>query len=369
MEIVMLAFMLVCIVILIMVAFMTKSNKQNGNMKEMLLESEKRQQEALFETQQKLQEAIVQFQTTMTNSVKQDLAHLNETTTQHLYTIQKGVNENLSVGYDKTSKVFSQVLERMGKLDESQNSLKELSMSITHLQSILTDKKTRGIFGEIELYSLLETAMGTDEKRYAKQYKLSNGSIADAVLFASEPLRMIAIDSKFPLENYNRIMQEDISKEERKRLQNAFVSDVKKHIKAIADKYIIAHETAEFAYLFLPAEAVFSYIHANCDALVQYSYEQKVYLVSPTTLMAYITAIKAIYLGVQRNENVAQIQDALKRLQVEFDRFEKRYQSVSNDFEKVYQDMKLVSITANKLLTRFKEIEAVELDKKKESSN
>ena len=80
-------------------------------------------------------------------------------------------------------------------------------MSITHLQSILTDKKTRGIFGEIELYSLLETAMGTDEKRYAKQYKLSNGSIADAVLFASEPLRMIAIDSKFPLENYNRIMQ------------------------------------------------------------------------------------------------------------------------------------------------------------------
>ena len=239
MEIVMLAFMLVCIVILIMVVFMTKSNKQNGNMKEMLLESEKRQQEALFETQQKLQEAIVQFQTTMTNSVKQDLAHLNETTTQHLYTIQKGVNENLSVGYDKTSKVFSQVLERMGKLDESQNSLKELSMSITHLQSILTDKKTRGIFGEIELYSLLETAMGTDEKRYAKQYKLSNGSIADAVLFASEPLRMIAIDSKFPLENYNRIMQEDISKEERKRLQNAFVSDVKKHIKAIADKYII----------------------------------------------------------------------------------------------------------------------------------
>ena len=164
MEIVMLAFMLVCIVILIMVVFMTKSNKQNGNMKEMLLESEKRQQEALFETQQKLQEAIVQFQTTMTNSVKQDLAHLNETTTQHLYTIQKGVNENLSVGYDKTSKVFSQVLERMGKLDESQNSLKELSMSITHLQSILTDKKTRGIFGEIELYSLLETAMGTDEK-------------------------------------------------------------------------------------------------------------------------------------------------------------------------------------------------------------
>lgn len=355
-------FLIAVVIVLLCVLVMAFRPKREQDIKSVLVESEKRQQDALFATQQKMNETLLNFQAQMANSIKQDIAQLNETTTQHLYTMQKDVNENMTHGYDQTSKVFSQVLQRMGKLDESQQNLKELSMSIAHLQNILTDKKTRGIFGEIELYSLLEMAMGQDRKRYDKQYRLSNGFIADAVIFASSPLHMICIDSKFPLENFNRIMQDQIHIDERKRLHNLFVSDVKKHIKTIASKYIIAHETAEFAYMFIPAEAIFSYIHANCEDVVQYSYEQKVYLVSPTTLMAYITAIKAIYLGQQRNENIVQIQDALKKLQVEFERFEKRYTSVSNDFEKCYQDMKLVEITTNKLLNRFKEIQEVELE-------
>lgn len=356
-------FLIVALTVLIVFLVMAQKpgKRHNVDIKEMMLESERRQQETLFETQRSMQDALMQFQTQMSRSMKADLQQLNETTSRHLYTMQKDVNTSMVQGYDKTSEVFAQMLERMGKLDESQQNLKELSLSITHLQSILTDKKTRGIFGEIELYSLLEMAMGTDYRRYAKQYRLSNGSIVDAVVFASEPLHMICVDSKFPMENYNRIMQDDISVEERKRRQHAFLGDVKKHIKAIADKYIIPHETAEFAYMFIPAEAVFSYLHANCPEVIQYSYEQKVYLVSPTTLMAYITAIKAIYLGQQRNDHIVQIQDALKRLQIEFERFEKRYTAVSGDFEKCYQDMKLVQITVNKLLMRFKEIQEVDL--------
>lgn len=358
----------VAVLLIVLIIAMRPSVNKKNEVKELLLESEKRQQEALFQTQRSMNEVLMQFQSQMSNTMKQDLQQLNETTTRHLYTIQKDVNENMTHGYDQTSKVFTQVLQRMGKLDESQQNLKELSLSITHLQSILTDKKTRGIFGEIELYSLLEVAMGVDTSRYQKQYKLSNGYIADAVVFASEPLRMICIDSKFPLENYNRILQDQITSEERKRVQTIFLSDVKKHIKTIAEKYIIQHETAEFAYMFIPAEAIFSYLHGQCPELIQYSFEQKVYLVSPTTLMAYITAIKAIYLGVQRNENILQIQDALKRLQQEFERFEKRYTNVSNDFEKCYQDMKLVQITTNKLLARFKEIQDVDLKGEEKSS-
>lgn len=363
-------FLIACVVVLLLVllvALRPTKGKQN-DVKEWMLQSEKRQSDVLFETRQHMNEVLLQFQSNMTTSLKQDLSQLNETTSKHLYHIQKDVNESMTQGYDQTSKVFHQVLQRMGKLDESQHNLKELSMSITHLQSILTDKKTRGIFGEIELYSLLEMAMGSNQKRYGKQYKLSNGSIVDAVVFASEPLRMICIDSKFPLENFNRIMREDISVEERKRSQTMFLTDVKKHIKSIADKYIIPHETAEFAYMFIPAEAIFSYLHASCEEVIQYSYEQKVYLVSPTTLMAYITAIKAIYLGQQRNENIIQIQDALKLLQVEFERFEKRYTTVTNDFEKCYQDMKLVQITTNKLLRRFKEIQDVDLKHEEDTS-
>lgn len=363
-------FLIVAVMLLFVVLFVALRLKQGKSteVKELLMESERRQGEALLEIQQRMNDTLMRFQSQMTTSLRQDIAQLNETTTKHLYTMQKDVNQNMSVGYDKTNEVFTQVLQRMGKLDESQRNLQELSMSITHLQSILTDKKTRGIFGEFELYSLLEMAMGQDQKRYAKQYKLSNGSMVDAVVFASQPLHMICIDSKFPLENYNRIMQEDITSEERKRKQSMFLMDVKKHIKTIADKYIIPHETAEFAYMFIPAEAIFSYLHANCEEVIQYSYEQKVYLVSPTTLMAYITAIKAIYLGQQRNENIVQIQDALKRLQVEFERFEKRQASLSNDFERCYQDMKLMEITTNKLVHRFKEIQDVDLKQNNEDS-
>lgn len=350
-----------CAIIVIVIVLCRPKSGNNSQMKALLLESEKRQQESLYKLQQQVSDGLMYFQTNVSEALKQDLHALNETTTQRLFSIEKNVNQNLTNGYETTSKVFGKVLQQMGKLDESQENLKELSLSIHHLQSVLTDKKTRGIFGEIELYALLETAMGQDYKRYAKQYKLGNGSIADAVVFASAPLHMICIDSKFPLENFNRMMEQSATQEERKKASLVFAQDVKRHIKTIADKYIISHETAEFAYMFIPAEAIFSYLHSSAMDIIQYSYEQKVYIVSPTTLMAYITAIKAIYIGQQRNEHVIEIQRELKNLQVEFERFEKRYTAINSDFEKTYQDMKLLQITAHKLMLRFKEIQAVDL--------
>lgn len=362
MEYVVLLILVAVLVLLIVLIFVFRPvQRKQSNMREVLLESEKRQQEALYGLRIQMNEELSQFQTQVTQLLKQDIQQLNETTTNRLFSIEKNVNANLTHGYETTSKVFGKVLQQMGKIDESQEHLKELSSSITHLQNVLTDKKTRGIYGEVELYSLLEMVMGSNTQRYACQYKLSNGYIADAVLFASEPLRMICIDSKFPLENYNRCIEQQASIEERRKAAHNFTLDVKKHIKTIADKYIIAHETAEFAYMFLPAEAIFSYLHANCAEVVQYSYEQKVYLVSPTTLMAYITAIKAIYIGQQRNENAELIQKELKNLQVEFERFEKRYTALGNDFEKCYQDMHSLQVTTRKLMNRFKEIQEVDI--------
>lgn len=349
------AFLILCIAFFLF----RQSPKETLRVKEVLMENEKHQQEALFQMQQSMQQQMQRLQLSM----QRELAQWKEATSEHLYVMEKHVNTTVQHGYENTSKVFSQVMEQMGKLDEGLRNLKELSLSINDIQRVLTDKKTRGIFGEIELYSLLETAMGVNTSRYAKQYKLSNGAIADAVLFGKEPLHMICIDSKFPLENYNRIMAAQ-TKEEQQKYHTIFVNDVKKHIKAIAQKYILPQETADFAYLFLPAEAVFAYLYAQCDEVVNYSYQEKVYMVSPTTLMAYITAIKAIYLGVERNENLAQMQKELQKLEMEFERFAKRYQNVQSDFDKCYQDMRLLSITANKLHMRFQEIQAVELTKK-----
>lgn len=349
------------LLLLIVMVILWLPGKRQGNMKEIVLESEKRQQNALYQLQQHMNEELMYFQNQLTQSLKQDLNQLNTITSDRLFSIEKNVNANLTHGYETTSQVFGKVLQQMGKLDESQGQLKELSASISSLQGVLTDKKTRGIYGEIELYSILSMAMGDNEQRYGKQVRLSTGSIADAVIYASEPLGQICIDSKFPLENYNRLIDEQLYAEERRKAKASFIQDVKKQIKAIAEKYIIPNETADFAYMFIPAEAVFSYLHASCLDIIRYSYEQKVYLVSPTTLMAYITAMKAIYIGQQRNENVLLIQNELKNLQVEFERFEKRYTVLGNDFEKCYQDMKALQITSRKLLNRFKQIADVEI--------
>ena len=326
-------------------------------------ENQRQYYEDMHNMQEHMNQQLLQLQAQMGDTMRKELTALHETMEQRMYSMERNVSTTMHQGYQNTNEAFHQVLERMGRLDESQHNLKEISDGILQLQQVLQDKKTRGIFGEIELYSLLEMAMGEDGHRYGKQVRLQNGSIADAVIYIGEPWKAICIDSKFPLENYNRI-QSAATPEETRRYQAAFVQDVKKHIKAIAAKYISIEETADFAYMFLPAEAVFSYIYANMDEVVRYSYEQKVYMVSPTTLMAYLTAIKAIYLNVKRNEHLGQMQEELTLLAQEFERFDKRYQQVVHDFERSYQDMHQLEITAGKLVKRFTQIQEVKLDPK-----
>ncbi len=305
---------------------------------------------------------LLSFQSNVSTMLRQDMNQLNETTSDRLYKMEHNVNEQLHKGFQTNGVVFQEVMQQVNKLSESQSHLQVLKDDITSLHLIFNDKKTRGIYGEIELYTLLESAYG---EQFKKQYKLSNGSMVDAVIFGNEALGMIPIDSKFPLENYNRLQDPSMNRVQKQQIANDFKNDVKKHIQSISSKYIIANETSEFAYMFIPAEAIFSYINANLIEVVQYSYEKKVYLVSPTTLMAYITAIKALYLEQKKNEKMHEIQEELLKLSVEFERFNKRYQLVQKDYEKVYKEMNDVFISANKIQKRFEKIEAVELEEAK----
>lgn len=353
---------LVCLILLVMVLFMVIFSIRKGkNQRQLLQEVQMQQQHMMDDMSQRVNQELMQFQTLLHQGMQSDLHMLREDTTQRLFSMEKSMGDSLKQQLQTTGTAFSTMMGEMGKLGEAQKHLQSLSYDINDLQKILNDKKTRGIFGEIELYSLLENTMGENMQRYGKQVKLSNGMIADAVVYASDPMGMIAVDSKFPLENYQRMLDVNLSKDEQRKAQTLFIGDVKKHIKTIHDKYIIPHETAEFAFLFLPAESLFSYIHGNLQDVVSYSFEQQVYLVSPTTLMAYLTAIKAIYLGQQRNQNIQAIQSELKHLAVEFERFDKRFQSVTTDFERSYNDMRQVSITAQKLIHRFQAIQNVEV--------
>lgn len=357
---------IIALVLVLFVIFLRMRSPRGRDERIAMQEMELRSQRMMEDMSQRINKELLQFQHLLHQSMQSDLHSLREDTTQHLFSMEKNMHESINRQLETTGRVYTDMMQEMAKVNEAQKHLESLSLNINDLQNILTDKKTRGIYGELELYTLLDSVMGNNVHRWNKQVKLSNGLIADAVLYGGEAMPLIAIDAKFPLENYRRLMDHASSKEERQKAQTLFGQDVKKHIQAIASKYIIAHETADFAYMFLPAESLFAYLHGSMPQVIQYAYEQHVYIVSPTTLMAYITAIKAMYLNQKQNANMSRIQEELKKLALEFERFEKRYQSVSNDFEKTYQDMRQVSITAQKLTRRFEHITNVDLDEEED---
>lgn len=297
------------------------------------------------------------------NEMNNNLFTLDRNTNKSLFDVSEQMNSGMRLNFEKTNNSFLEMSKHLVSINETQKNLNDLSKDIIDLQNILTDKKTRGLFGEVELYSILKNAYGLDERFYRKQFTLSNGSIADAVLLAEAPLYNIVIDSKFPLENYLRMHDEDLNKNDRVSAKNQFRRDIKKHIDDIKNKYLIKNETAEMAYLFIPAEAIFSEINGSFPDILEYSYQAKVYLVSPTTLMAFITALKAIYLGIKQNANVELIQNEYNRLGDEFVRFVNRYEDLNRSFDKMFKDFKQLEITNNKIIKRFEEIKEVNLEK------
>ena len=294
--------------------------------------------------------------------INREIDELNEQTYEKLTQLEDRMNRSIFESAKNTNETFEKINERMVRIDETQRSLDGLSENIISLQSVLQDKKSRGTFGEIELYSLLESAFGNDPRRYARQYTLSNNTKADAVIFGPDSLGMICIDSKFPLENYRRIYDNGISQQEREKAKTAFRNDVLKHINDISSKYIIPGETAEMAYMFIPAEAVFAEIYASFPEITDRSYEARVYIVSPTTLMAYITAIRSIYLGQKKDEKAKEIAVLLSDLSREFIRLKERTETLQRDFEKIIPDFERVAISSNKIIKRFASINAGEFD-------
>ena len=311
---------------------------------------------------QELEKSLVDVRINVYENLMNFNERLNTATSNCLSEIENRLNRNLANNYDQTEKIIVNINEKMAKISESQNTLKEISKDIVSLQSILNDKKTRGTFGEIELYTILDNVFGNNAARYQKQYKLSNGAIADAVIFLNDSHEKIVVDSKFPLENFNNIYRDGISKSEQDTARNQFARDVKKHIDDIAYKYLIPNETSEVAYMFVPSEAVFAEIYGQHQSVVDYSYQKHVYIVSPTTLMAYLTVIKSLMLEQQKDANVKEIQNEFIKLGAEFKRYKERYDKISVEFERIYKEFNDLSITSAKLIKRFDAINQLDIE-------
>lgn len=308
---------------------------------------------------------IGEFKLTFSRDLTEDFNKLNDRIENKLEYINGKVNERLDVNFEKTNKTFANVLERLAKIDEAQKKIDNLSSDIVSLQTVLTDKKSRGIFGEVNLHQILASVFGEkNDKLYSLQYTLSTGVIADAIVFAPEPLGKICIDSKFPLENYRYMLEKGITTEEKTRREKLFESDVKKHIDAIGSKYVISGETSDQAIMFLPAEAIFAEINAYHTNLINYAYSRKVYLASPTTLMSLLTVVQAILMGMERDKYTSIIHNELNKLGEEFLRYKDRWDKLSQHMDTVSKDVRDIHITTDKITKRFDEISNVNIENK-----
>lgn len=304
------------------------------------------------------------FKDGLNKNMNADFTSLNENVERRLMVINDKVNERLDHNFEKTNQTFTNVIERLSKIDEAQKKIDTLSSDIVTLESILTDKKSRGIFGEVNLKHILSSVFGEkNDKIYRMQYTLSTGVIADSVLFAPEPLGTIVIDSKFPLENYQNMVSRNMDKEKQDYYTKLFKQDMKKHIDAISSKYIIPGETADQAILFLPAEAIFAEVNAYHNDIINYSYKKRVLIVSPTTLISTLTVIEMVIKNMERDKYTKVIHDELNKLGVEFSRYKERWDKLSRSIQTVNKDVENFSITTNKLSKKFELINRVEVDK------
>ena len=255
------------------------------------------------------------FKNDLEKDMNNNFLKVNDKLELKLNEINNKVNTRIDENFEKTNKTFINVLERLSKIDEAQKKIENLSVDIVSLENILTDKKTRGIFGEVNLYNILKNVFGEkNDLLYKTQYKLSNGYIADSVIFAPEPLRTIAIDSKFPLEAYRIIVDKKKSDVERNLAFKQFKLDVKKHIDDISYKYIIDGETSDQAMMFIPAEAIFAEINAYHQDIVEYAYKKRVWLTSPTTLISTLTMIMMIIQNIERDKYTSIIHEELNKV-------------------------------------------------------
>jgi DNA recombination protein RmuC len=312
---------------------------------------------------------LTEFKEDLNLNINRNFENMNGRIENQMERINKRVELRLDEGFEKTNKTFTNIVERLTKIDEAQKNIDKLSTEVVSLQHLLSDKKTRGTFGEVQLKHILSAIFGDNNtKVYDTQVTLSNDKIVDALIYLPEEMGNLAVDSKFPLENYHKLVDRKLSERERELANRAFKQDMKRHIDEISTKYIIPVETSDQAVLFVPAEAVFAEINAYHQDVVDYSNKKRVWIASPTTLMSLLTTVQVLLRNAERDKYSKIIQDELMRLGAEFSRYQERWDKLSKNIDTVSKSVKDIHTTSTKIGKRFTEISQVNLDKKEITS-
>lgn len=302
------------------------------------------------------------IQSTMRNATLQLTASIETLTKSvdgRLEQIGGKVSERLDEGFKKTNQTFMDVMARLATIDEAQKKIDGLTTNVVSLQELLGDKRSRGAFGEVQLEALVRNVLPVNS--FAMQYTFENSTRADCALFLPEPTGTVAVDSKFPLENYHRMLDNKLTEAEKLLAEKQFKLDVKKHVDDIANKYIISNVTSDGAVMFIPAEAVFAELHAYHADVIEYAMNKRVWVVSPTTLMAVLNTARAVLKDVETRKQVHVIKEELGKLSKDFGRFDLRMKKLADNIRQAHENAQDVHISSQKITQRFAQIERVEL--------
>ena len=284
---------------------------------------------------------------------------------EKLLEVTKNVGQGLQQSTEKTNQTLHDLRERLAKIDVAQQKISTLSEQVVSLQEVLTNKQARGAFGEIQLNDLVSSIL--PPSAYAFQVVLSNQKRADCVLKLPNPPGTIVIDSKFPLESYQALRKAS-NEREKLEAERFFKASVLKHIKDISEKYIIPGETAESALMFMPSESVYAELHANFVDVVEASYRAKVWIVSPTTLMATLNTVRAILKDAKMREQAGVIQKEVGVLIDDIGRLDGRIESLSRHFKQANEDIDGIKVSSGKIARRIQKIEDIQLGEEQKIS-
>ncbi|MBV7395549.1 DNA recombination protein RmuC [Mameliella sediminis] len=264
---------------------------------------------------------------------------------RRLAEVQERMGETLHGSARRTARSLGELQERLAAIDKAQDNITKLSGDVLSLQDILSNKQTRGAFGEIQLREIVNKALPSDS--YTLQATLSNGRRADCLIHLPQPPGPIAVDAKFPLEGYEALMRAE-GKEMVARAAQSFRLAVRKHIRDIAERYIIEGETAEGALMFLPSEAVYAELHAHFPEVVREGFAARVWIVSPTTCMATLNTLRAVLKDARMKEQAGAIRRELALLHADVERLGGRVANLDRHFGQAARDIEEIKISADK---------------------
>lgn len=273
---------------------------------------------------------------------------------KRLTQVSQHMNENLQGSARRTAHSLGELQQRLLAIDKAQDNITKLSGDVLSLQDILSNKQTRGAFGEIQLHDIVGKALPADS--FTWQATLSNGRRADCLIHLPNPPGPIVIDSKFPLEAYEALRRAE-TQDQLNRAAQQLRQAIRAHIRAISERYLIEGETADGALMFLPSEAIYAELHANFPELVREGFTARVWIVSPTTCMATLNTMRAILKDARMREQAGAIRRELALLFADVDRLGTRVENLDRHFGQASKDIAEIKISADKAGRRARRLD------------